>query len=816
MALASSSRDEMDAYGSFVEGSQSAVDTVYPEAKSASSVAVAERRSSTARSAAIWFGGMAVGVALGGVLFGGGDVSGAAANLGALSTDSAAKVAAAPRAALEPVVAAAAVAAVDAATPEMAPQTPALYAPDMQFSSPTDTVDKVAEAAAAKAAPTPGPAVLSYSAEADLQRRFATRQSSDNNRWSEADVAAWKCCAYVVEGKPINSPPFSQPKTITSSDGELKTELKVTQARQNGPISFNTRGYNGDVPGPTLIAKRGDWLKIDFTNSLEFPTQALPAAYDHAATVKLAIRTATGECMPYGEPNVTSLHVHGLHTNTDGYGDYPLKMAHPGETVPYYLYIREDHPTGTFWYHPHSKDGAAMQEAGMMAGAMIVEDDDSAWTEDLADLTDRVFLFQWVDSNHNFDNYTFMSKCSGSNMALEYNKHSDAGGNNYVTINGQYLPEVDIGTNEYQRWRYINAISHAFLNLTVVDDFGWAVCETWEIAADGVYYHQSRSVDKVFVTLGGRKDIIIGKCREAGLYTLLATQKHPSQYSDPNEFSGSVASVRVYESDDGVEIDIGSAELPSAGLYDRSIANSPVQNKYDVVISNWYDTPTEWFTMNDIVYDGLLHNRIQLDALQEWTIRQDYDSSAAEFTNHNWHLHTHHFQVVGSSDIRDQTEDWKLYDWRDTVNVPPGGWIKVRFLPENYGGLLLHHCHVFNHETAGMKQLVSVVNCSDEGIYEGLRHYSIEEGASDDFCTYTHSTSRGGGRGESTDDDDTAGHKSHSGLSTSSKLNRTKSAPSDDDLANQAAAARLADDDKATAAAAAPPFKATNHSSETR
>ena len=40
------------------------------------------------------------------------------------------------------------------------------------------------------------------------------------------------------------------------------------------------------------------------------------------------MRDATGECLPYGEPNVTSLHEHGLHTNVDGKGDYPLKLAH--------------------------------------------------------------------------------------------------------------------------------------------------------------------------------------------------------------------------------------------------------------------------------------------------------------------------------------------------------------------------------------------------------------------------------------------------------------------------------------------------------
>ena len=73
----------------------------------------------------------------------------------------------------------------------------------------------------------------------------------------------------------------------------MATELEVTQARSEGPLSFNTRGYNNGVPGPTLYVKRGDWLKIDLKNGLNFPTSALPVAHDHAEQVKIAVRDAT-------------------------------------------------------------------------------------------------------------------------------------------------------------------------------------------------------------------------------------------------------------------------------------------------------------------------------------------------------------------------------------------------------------------------------------------------------------------------------------------------------------------------------------------
>ena len=132
---------------------------------------------------------------------------------------------------------------------------------------------------------------------------------------------------------------------------------------------------------------------------------------------------------------------------------------------------------------------------------------------------------------------------------------------------------------------------------------------------------------------------------------------------------------------------------------------------------------------------------------------------SATFDNHNWHLHTHHFQIAGSSDPRGGTEDWSLWDWRDTVNVPHGGWVKIRFLAENYAGYLLHHCHVFNHETAGLKQLVSVVNCSDDRIYNELKKYADSFGMDITICS-------------DADDDDSTKETalSHSGFSPESTL----------------------------------------------
>ena len=79
------------------------------------------------------------------------------------------------------------------------------------------------------------------------------------------------------------------------------------------------------------------------------------------------------------------------------YGDFvvddPEQGIQPGETRQYEYRIREDHPAGTYWYHPHLHGSSAMQVGSGMAGALIIEGpiDD---VPEIAAAQERVFVFQ--------------------------------------------------------------------------------------------------------------------------------------------------------------------------------------------------------------------------------------------------------------------------------------------------------------------------------------------------------------------------------------------------------------------------------------
>ena len=97
-----------------------------------------------------------------------------------------------------------------------------------------------------------------------------------------------------------------------------------------------------------------------------------------------------------------------------------------------------------------------------------------------------------------------------------------------------------------------------------------------------------------------------------------------------------------------------------------------------------------------------------------------------------WSQHGADFYVVGSHEGRG---GWDYYNpWngkpprggpfnlvnpmrRDTVYVPPWGYVVIRFLADNEGIWALH-CHVLWHQAAGMSMAIQVLGDEHKGLSE--------------------------------------------------------------------------------------------------
>lgn len=121
---------------------------------------------------------------------------------------------------------------------------------------------------------------------------------------------------------------FSQdlksPENRQSKDGELRTTLRVAPAvAQAGPLAppLNVRAYEGSVPGPTLRVKPGDRLVLNLVNDLALPEGDPLVMEEEVGGGRGGGDQASLEGKVEAWPNVTNIHVHGLHVSPSGVGD---------------------------------------------------------------------------------------------------------------------------------------------------------------------------------------------------------------------------------------------------------------------------------------------------------------------------------------------------------------------------------------------------------------------------------------------------------------------------------------------------------------
>ena len=103
-----------------------------------------------------------------------------------------------------------------------------------------------------------------------------------------------------------------------SHNGELRVHIELDTLHYDGPNGYSlmTRALNGEIPGPTIRAKRGDTVYVKWCNKLD---GLIPGNHGHNQ---------------FGDPNVTNMHTHGLHISPKEPSDNVFVQVHPGNAPP--------------------------------------------------------------------------------------------------------------------------------------------------------------------------------------------------------------------------------------------------------------------------------------------------------------------------------------------------------------------------------------------------------------------------------------------------------------------------------------------------
>lgn len=226
--------------------------------------------------------------------------------------------------------------------------------------------------------------------------------------------------------------------------------------------------YNGQIPGPELRIKKGDTLRVNFTNKL---------------------------------PQETTIHWHGVRVPNamDGVPGVTQDPIKPGDSFVYEFTPKD---AGTFWFHPHVRTSEQIEKG--LFGTLIVEDQNSdEYSQDVSWVLD-----DWLITNN-------------GQIYPEFNTPHDlmhdGRWGNVVTVNGNTNEVLEVHPGERIRLRLVNVangrvFTPQFQNLNPLI-----------IAVDGMRAAEQVPLDNFELAPGNRLDLDITIPQEYKNRTLSVT-----------------------------------------------------------------------------------------------------------------------------------------------------------------------------------------------------------------------------------------------------------------------------------------------------
>lgn len=417
-------------------------------------------------------------------------------------------------------------------------------------------------------------------------------------------------------------------------------------------------GYDGRTPGPEIRIRQGERLRVVLENRL---------AED------------------------TTIHWHGLRVPNamDGVPHLTQPPVPPGGSFTYEFEVPD---AGTFWYHPHAR---SFEQVGRgLHGAIVVEEREPPAT------VDRDVV--WV-----LDDWRLLQDASISDDFGRRHDLMHAGRiGNTVTVNGR-VPEIfAVRAGERLRLRLINAANARIFGLVFEDH------EPVVVALDGhpVAPHAPEG-GRVVLGPGMRADLVLDMTGRPGararvldtFYTGLAYRLLDLAYGpEPLRDRSPAGPVPALPANPLPEPDLAQAERHAVVLGGGMMGRI----EGALVGGRWLE-PREMlrrgiaWTINGLAAAPGEHVHEPLAVLRRGA---SYVLALRNETAwpHPMHLHGHAFRILSRNGAPTSRREWG-----DTVLIPPRDSGEIAFVADNRGDWMFH-CHVLEHQAAGMMGVVRV------------------------------------------------------------------------------------------------------------
>ncbi|CAK7218702.1 hypothetical protein SEUCBS140593_003643 [Sporothrix eucalyptigena] len=496
---------------------------------------------------------------------------------------------------------------------------------------------------------------------------------------------------------------------------------------------------NGKFSGPTIEARTGDTLVIAVTNNL--PDEGI------------------------------SFHWHGLHMRGANHMDGPVgvnQCAIPANGGTFVYEVPTGEQAGTFWYHAHSE----LQRADGMYGGLVIHAPEG--NNVAVPHYDKEILLLIGDWYHFSGKHMFAvfedptsngnEPCPGSVLfngrgAYDCRLAPPAAP---VDCHATDMPQLVFDKTLRYRVRLINVGVLTGVSTTVPDaqmdvlfvDGGLPVVLPEDIASQGInsvgVVYPAQRVEyllswpdadtltdtELVITVDG--EYYVGNLQDPPSTTLAIKASSPS----PKRLvtRAPKRKTREHASTNTVAVDLREVQgptlatpLPKPDKFYMIFAVVEILS-HNRFIPKGYINHTMWVPQ-DLPLLSLDRSAWDNHQLVPWTGRDpvwvELTINNIDTQGHPFHLHGFDFYVVGS---HEGLGGWDYYNpfftpWkpprggpmnvvnpikRDTVYVPPYGYVIIRFLADNEG-LWVLHCHILWHQASGMNMAFQVGGFNEHG-----------------------------------------------------------------------------------------------------
>ena len=454
---------------------------------------------------------------------------------------------------------------------------------------------------------------------------------------------------------PVSGSGLVQPEELRGDSGQLQVHLEAAPAQvQLAGREVAALGYNGGIPGPTLRVPAGDTLKITLANSLSQPT---------------------------------NLHVHGLHVSPENNGDNVFVAVAPGSSFDYEYRLAQDHLPGLYWYHPHHHGMVADQVFAGLFGAIIVEDPQPIETS-----AERVLVVSdtSVDPTGGIGSAGAMDRMAGREGGL-------------LLVNGQSNPQFSAAPGQRERWRIVNTCVSRYLRLRLDGQ------HLQLLGMDSGRLEKPQDVEELLLVPGNRADLLVTAA--AGDSVLRAFRYNRGTMAGmmgAGPLGGAAGgSGGAAEASDGAalatfrvagETTAAPPAVPSLPA-PADLRQAAVAARRQIILSTGMGMGMGGgmmrFTINGREFDAArTDTTAAAGTVEEWTL---INTSPMD---HPFHLHVWPMQVI--------RDNGGSPEWRDVVNIPANGQVKVRVAFADFRGRSAYHCHILDHEDLGMMGVIEV------------------------------------------------------------------------------------------------------------